>query len=267
MKIRLRGIETFYLEQGNPEGLPVVLIHAYPMSHRMWERQLEALGPDLRVITYDVRGLGATEPGKNPFTFETLVEDLLALLDHLKVGRAVLCGLSMGGYIALRTVQRNPDRVFALILCDTQSTTDTNEGRLHRHEAIQTIEEKGVSTFAEGFAKKVLADETLMEKTEIAGWVKKIVNSNSTLGICRITVALATRLDTTEALAQIKVPTLVVTGEFDKLIPVSKTRDMEEQIPGAQLVVIPKAGHMSNMENPEEFNRQVIGFLNHLSKR
>jgi pimeloyl-ACP methyl ester carboxylesterase len=167
----------------------------------------------------------------------------------------------MGGYIALRTVMRHPERISGLILCDTQSQADQNIGRLHRHEALQTIQQKGVPAFTEGFAKKVLADETLANQPEVVKFLKGIVNSHSPLAISRLTLALTSRLDTTEDLPRIAVPTLVMAGEHDKLIPLENTQSLKDRIPGAELAIIPKAGHMSNMENPEDFNSQLLRFM------
>lgn len=260
-KIKLNGIEVFYLDEGNPKGLPIVLLHAYPMNHLMWDFQMDPLKKDFRIIRYDVRGMGQTEAGPFPFAFETLVDDLIALLDHLQISKAVLCGLSMGGYIALRTVSRNPERVLGLILCDTQSQADQNIGRLHRYEALQTMQQKGVPVWTEGFAKKVLADETFEKQPTVVELLKRIVNSHSTLAVSRLTLALVSRFDTTEELPKIPVPTLVMAGEHDKLIPSENTQSMKERIPGAKLAILPHAGHMSNMENPQEFNSHLLRFM------
>lgn len=261
MKARLRDIDVFYLEEGPPRGLPVVLLHAYPMSHGMWEPQLFSLTQEYRVLGYDVRGLGQTGLGDYPFTMETWVDDLLAFLDHLKIDCAVLCGISMGGYIALRAVQRNPERVKALVLTDTQSLADGNEARLHRHEALQVIQGEGLASYAEGFSKKVLCDHTLQANPQLVQWVQSLVTANSTLGVSRAILALVSRMDTTEALSQIKVPTLVIRGAQDKLIPEENSRALQGAIPGSRLVIIPKAGHFCNMENPEAFNEVLTGFL------
>jgi pimeloyl-ACP methyl ester carboxylesterase len=260
-KVPLNGIEVCFRDEGNPKGPPIVLVHAYPMNHRMWESQIPALITDFRVICYDARGMGQTEPGPFPFAFDTLVDDLVALMDHLKIPQAVLCGLSMGGYIALRTVIRNPERVCGLILCDTQSLADQNIGRLHRHEALQTMQKISLPEWTEGFAKKVLADETFEKQPKVVELLKDIVNSHSVLAVSRLTLALVSRLDTTEGLPKISVPTLVMTGEHDKLIPPEVTRSLKEKIPGAELAIITKAGHMSNMENPEEFNFHMLRFM------
>ena len=260
-KAPLNGIEVSYQDFGKPGCTPIVLIHAYPMNQLMWESQIPALAEDYRIISYDVRGMGQTTATPFPFTLEILVDDLIALLDHLKITQAVLCGISMGGYISLRTVMRNPERVRGLILCDTMSLADQNIGRLHRHEALQTIQEQGVPAYAEGFSKKVLADWTLQQQPEIVARIKKIVSSHSPFAVSCLTLALVSRFDTTEALAKISVPTLILVGDNDKLIPMENIQLLKDKIPNAELAVLPKAGHMSNVENPEEFNSQLLRFM------
>ena len=134
MKARINGSVVYYEDVGNPAALAVVLIHGFPFSHEMWQPQLANLGNRFRAIAYDLRGHGGTNAGDGQYTLEFLVDDLIALLDHLRIKKAVLCGLSMGGYIALRAVQRNPERILGLILADTQAKADSNETKLrHRH--------------------------------------------------------------------------------------------------------------------------------------
>lgn len=260
-KIRLNGIETCLLEQGAEEGLPLVFLHAYPTSHRMWSSQLKALPPKVRGIAYDMRGMGESELVPAYYNFESLVDDLIALLDHCNISRAVLCGLSMGGYLALRTVQRNPDRVKALVLCDTRSEADTNQDRLNRFQALKTIQEKGVKAFTHGFLKKFLSEETRQEKPETVQFLAELVEGNSVSAIEAATMAIATRLDTTENLSNISVPTLIIHGENDGGIPLAVAREMQKKIPGAKLAVIPHSGHFSNLEQPTLFNENLLQFL------
>ena len=132
MKAVVNGGEVFYVERGISDAAPIVLIHGFPFSHEMWEPQIEVLQKRFRVIAYDLRGHGKSGVGDGQYTLEFFVDDLLGLLGHLKIERAVLCGLSMGGYIALRAVERNPERVRSLILADTQSKADSNEAKLKR---------------------------------------------------------------------------------------------------------------------------------------
>jgi 3-oxoadipate enol-lactonase len=255
----------YYEEVGAPSALPVILIHGFPFSHDMWSPQLATLRKTFRVIAYDLRGHGKSDVGDGQYTLEFFVDDLMGLLDNLKIRKAVLCGLSMGGYIALRAVQRNPERILALILADSQARADTNEAKLKRGASIKAVKTDGVKAYAEGFVKAAFAPQSFTAKVGVVDSIRKIIVSNSVLGICGALLALASRTDTTEALSSIKVPTLILVGEHDALTPVLASREMHEKIPNSELHIIPDAAHMSNLENPEVFNDHLLAFLQKLS--
>ncbi len=139
------------------QARPIVLIHGFPFSHEMWSPQIAFLEKKLRVIAYDVRGHGKSDVGDGQYTLELFVDDLIGLLDHLKIEKAVLCGLSMGGYIALRAIERNPERWHALVLCDTSSQADSNEAKLRRAATIRAIKREGVKPFADTFLESAFA--------------------------------------------------------------------------------------------------------------
>lgn len=264
MKIRINNIQMNYAERGLPQGLPVVFIHGFPFNHSMWEPQMKALPNHIRAITYDVRGHGESDVADGQYTLEFFVDDLIGLLDHLVIPQAVLCGLSMGGYIALRAVERRPDRIKGLVLCDTRSETDPNEGKIKRSATIKAIKYDGVAPFAENFVKAVFAEKTFQANPAAVEMIKSSIMSNSPIGICGTALALACRTDTTNSLAQINVPTLIMVGELDKLTPLEAAHSLHEKIPHSQLRIIPQAAHMSNLENPAEFNKHLIEFLNKL---
>ncbi len=264
MKATVNGVEVDFVDVGVPNTLPVVLIHGFPFSHEMWAPQIEVLQKRFRVIAYDLRGHGRSGVGDGQYTLEFFVDDLLALLDHLKIVRAVLCGLSMGGYIALRTVERNPDRVRGLILADTQAKADSNEAKLKRAAAIKSVKANGVKAYAEGFLKSVFAPQTFTNNKAAVEKIRKIIEANSPLGICGALLALASRTETTEALYSIKVPTLILVGEHDALTPPSASQEIHNKIPNSEIHVIPNAAHMSNLENSEEFNKHILDFLGKL---
>ena len=150
-------METFFIEAGDPGGLPVVFIHGFPFSHALWRAQLSALGTGRRLIAYDVRGHGATPPDDGLYTIDLFVDDLIALLDHLNIESAVLCWLSMGGYIALRAADRAPGRLRGLILADTRAEPDANTGKFARVAAAKQIAEKGMGAFSEEFARNLFS--------------------------------------------------------------------------------------------------------------
>lgn len=262
MKVYLHsGVTINYVERGTPAGLPVVFIHGFPFSHRMWEPQMRALPHGIRAISYDLRGHGESQVADGQYTIEFLVDDLMALLDHLVIDKAVLCGLSMGGYVALRAVEKFPDRVRALVLADTRSEGDSNEAKIKRSASILAVKRDGVPAFAEVFVKAVFAPHNLSGQPQIVEFVKTLIRGNTQLGIAGTLVALAARTDTTAALVQIKVPTLIMVGESDSLTPPAASEAMHKKISGSQYVVIPGAGHMSNLENERLFNETLVAFL------
>jgi 3-oxoadipate enol-lactonase len=261
--IKMKNIH--YLDQGPKEASAIVLIHAFPLNLTMWDLQVPPLLEKHRVITYDIRGHGESEVGYGQYTIELFVDDLIDLLDHLKIEKSILCGLSMGGYIALRALERHPERFNALVLCDTLSEADSNEAKIKRSAALKLIKEKGVPFYAEEFVKAAIAPDTFQTNPGVVQTVKEMIQKNSPLGIGGALLALASRTDTTDSLKKIKIPTLILVGEKDQITPPAAALALKEKIPNAQMHVIPQAGHLSHLENPSEFNRRLAAFLGGLS--
>jgi len=261
MRIKLHDIQINYVERGMPQGLPIVFIHGFPFNHSMWEPQMLALPNEYRAIAFDVRGHGDSDVADGIYSVEFFVDDLIGLLDHLVLNQVVVCGLSMGGYIALRAIERHPERFKGLILCDTRSEADSNEAKVKRSASIKAVKTNGVKAFADTFVKAVFAPQTFQLNPAAIAAARAMIEANSPLGICGTLLALAARTDTTASLSAIRVPTLILVGEHDTLTPVSASQAMQEHIPGSELIVIPNAGHMSNMENPEAFNSALLRFL------
>jgi pimeloyl-ACP methyl ester carboxylesterase len=261
MKININNVSLNYIESGKPKSLAVVLIHGFPFSHKMWEPQLRVMPNNIYAIAYDIRGHGSSDVGDGQFTMEIFVDDLIALLNHLSIEKAVLCGLSMGGYIALRTFERHPERVAGLILCNTKSEPDTNEAKVKRTAAMNLIKTEGTRVFGEYFAKDVFCSKTFENKSDTIEFAKQIIRANSSLGICGTQLALASRTDTTPILSAINVPTCIIVGEQDKLTPPSTAQTMHKKITGSELHILPNAAHMSNLENANDFNETIIAFL------
>jgi pimeloyl-ACP methyl ester carboxylesterase len=264
MKATINNCLTRYIDIGISTAPPVIFIHGFPFSHRMWAfpgGQTEALASTNRVIAYDLRGHGESEVGTGHYSIEFFVDDLIGLMNHLSIDKAVLCGLSMGGYIALRAVERHGERVSGLVLCDTRSEPDPNEGKVKRAQAIRDLQENGVRQYAENYVKNVFAPESLQSKPEAVKMIQSIIERTAPLSISGTLMALAARTDTTPSLPFIKVPTLILVGEKDVLTPPAASKAMQEKIPNAQMAVIPNAAHMSNMENPSEFNKHLTAFV------
>lgn len=249
-------------EAGDPKGLPLVLIHAFPMSGAMWGSQLEALKA-FRVLIADLRGFGAT-PLVGPWFIEHAAADVLESIwptagPPLTVpGKAVFMGLSMGGYVALRIVEAYPERVSALVLCDTRAEPDANENKVKRAAAIDFVRANGVDAFLGPFLKEAVAEASALE------FLRRVASKSSPEAVMACLAALAARPDAVPGLSKIKVPTAVLVGSQDKITPLPLSEAMRSRIPGAELHIIPDAGHFSNAENPEAFNERLVSFLKRL---
>jgi len=257
----INGLAMNYQERGLPPGLPVVFVHGFPFSHAMWDQQMMALPQEYRAISYDVRGHGQSDAGDGQYSIEFFVDDLIGLLDHLGIRQAVICGLSMGGYIALRAVERHPERIRALILCDTRSEADSNEAKVKRAGQAKSVKQTGAKAFADGFVKAVFAPATFQNNPKTVDAIKAVIAGTSPLAIAGTLLALSSRPDTTASLSAINVPTLIMVGELDTLTPPAASEAMHKLIKGSTLQVIPQAAHMSNLENPALFNRHLTDFL------
>jgi 3-oxoadipate enol-lactonase len=264
MNFTNQGYRIVYNTYGPAGKIPVILIHGFPFNQEMWQPQVQALQKNFRLVTYDNRGHGQSDVGDGQFMIEYMVDDLMGLLDQIAAPKAVLCGLSMGGYIALRAVERNPDRIHALALCDTRSEADSNEAKLKRAASVRTVKDKGNAGFAEGFLKLIFAPKSFENNPKAVETIRKIILENSPLGVCGTLLALASRTDTTAALAQIKVPTLIMVGDQDPITPPSAAEAMHKAIKGSEMHVIPGAAHMSNLENSNVFNTHLQNFLEKL---
>jgi 3-oxoadipate enol-lactonase len=264
MKAVINNSLTHYIDIGISTAQAVVFIHGFPFTHKMWMfpgGQTEALSGTNRLVAYDVRGHGESEIGQGIFTVEFFVDDLIAIMDHLKIRQAILVGLSMGGYIALRAIERHANRVKALVLCDTKAEPDSNEGKIKRSAGIKTIRTDGTRVFAEEFMKNAVAPESLETKPEVVRNLQSMIERTAPISLCGTLVALAARTDSVPMLKSISCPTLILHGEKDALISLADAKSLKEKIPNAELQLIPKAGHMSNVENPEEFNRHLVDFI------
>lgn len=265
MIVHINGDPFNYVEVGNPSGMPVVFIHGFPFSHEMWKPQLDVMDKRFRAIAYDIRGHGDSYVGDGQYTIEGHVDDLIALLDHLKIQKAVLVALSMGGYITLRALERNPERFRAAVLCDTRSEADGNEGKFKRFASIVAVKKNDSAAFADGFVKNVFAAETFQKNPKAIDQIHTTIRRTPELSIAGTQLALASRTDTTASLPNIKIPVLILVGELDVTTPPAASQAMRDRIHGSELHIIPHAAHMSNIENPEFFNERLLGFLDRVA--
>jgi pimeloyl-ACP methyl ester carboxylesterase len=257
---RVRGIDVSYDDTGG-SGAGLVLLHGFPFGRSMWRGQAEALGGEFRVVAPDLRGSGETPPGVGDVTMETLAEDVAALLDELNLGRVVLGGLSMGGYVAFEFFRKFPERVRALVLADTRPQADTEEGRRAREENARRALKESMAPIVESLLPKVLSAGTRERGGEVSGRVRAMILGASPEGAAASVRAMAARRDQTDLLPSINVPTLILVGSEDAVTPPADAEAMGAKIEGSRLVVVEGAGHLSNVERPEEFNRALVEFM------
>ena len=262
MKAEINGIKIAYTDQG--KGIPVVFVHGYPLSKAMWELQAAALSSSCRVITIDLRGHGESDAPLWHYTVETFADDIQGLLDHLSIGQAVLAGFSMGGYVVFAFYRKYRDQVKGLILADTRPQPDTPEGRQGRFKTAQTAQKDGAGAIAEAMIPKLLSPASVQSRFDLVEAVRQIITQTPVTGIAGDLMAMAERPDSVPLLSEIACPTLILVGEQDGLTPPADAKLMAGKIKKARLEIIPGAGHLSNLENPEAFNSAVRKFLESL---
>lgn len=242
-------------------GIPVIFLHGYPFSKAMWKQQLEFLQATNRVIACDVRGFGKSTYEQSSLSIDLFADDLLTFMYKLHIEKAIICGLSMGGYIALNAMKRFPGHFEALILCDTQCIADSPAVKEKRYKVIDDINVNGVKNFNEEFIKSVFHKDTLSNKKELVETLRTVVFANSQQIITAGLVALAERSETCSTLGAIDIPTLIICGREDEVTPLAQSDFMHQLIEGSIMHVIDDAGHVSNLEQPDEFNQQLLDFL------
>jgi len=257
----LNGSPIHFVDEGPRDAMPVVFVHGFPFSHAMWGPQIEAVAARFRTVAFDVRGHGESAVGDGQYSIEGHVDDLFALLDHLKLPRSVIVGLSMGGYITLRALERAQGRFRGAVLCDTRSESDTDEAKIKRFASMAAVKARGSDFFADGFVTAVFAPGSFERHPDSIAQIRGIIRRTPPLSIAGTLLALASRTDTTASLPSIRVPTMILVGELDATTPVAASEAMHERIPGSELHIIPGAAHMSNLENTPVFNEHLLGFL------
>ena len=248
-------------------GLPLVFLHAFPLNRTMWVDQEKALSTQFRVITIDLRGHGESDAPLWHYSLDQAADDVCGLMDHLSVQQPILVGLSMGGYIALAFYRKYAERVKGLVLADTRAQADTEDGKRARFEMAQTAYKQGPSAIADIMIPKLLSPGTIQTRPELVQRVRGMIEGNQVSGIAGDLMAMAARPDSTPLLQRISCPTQIIVGELDVPTPPADARLMSEKIPNARLAVIPGAGHLSNLEQPELFNESIRSFGSNLTRQ
>jgi len=244
------------------EGLPVLFVHGFPFDRTVWRHQLATLSR-VRRIAPDFRGVGdsGAPPGADGYSLTRYADDLVAVLEAVGVRQAVLCGLSMGGYVIFELLRRHPERVKALILADTKPEPDSTEAKRGREELTQVAQRDGQDAVIERLLPRLLAAATQATQPEVAGQVREMAHRWSVPGLVGALRTLRDRPDSTDTLRDVRVPTLVLVGSEDQIAPPDTARAMAQLIPGAQCHVVPAAGHLAPLEQPLATSRVVADFL------
>jgi 3-oxoadipate enol-lactonase len=252
--------KTAYIEAGH--GRPLVLLHGFPLSKAMWLPQRGGLATLTRVLAPDLPGFGGSRGFEGTPSIDAMADRVVEFIDALRIREPViLCGLSMGGYVALGVSRRHSDRLRGLILADTKADPDDEAGKANRDRTIALAKASGSSAVIDQMMPKLVGSETAERRPEVASELRSIAAAQSSAAVIAALQAMRDRPDANPGLANIAVPTLVLVGEQDTLIPPAKGAELARAISGSELVTIPGAGHIANMERPEAFNAAIRAFL------
>ena len=255
-RIEIKGRLYTYRDVG--QGTPTLWLHAFPLWGASFTPQMESLADMCRLIVPDPRGFGGSAMGPGPSTMELLADDALTLLDELHIDRAVVAGVSMGGYAAMALTRLNPSRVSGLLLVDTQMSADDDAGKQKREETAKAIEAKGPSHLVETLVPKLLsANAPAALRARVTEWVQ----SASVEALTAAVRGMALRTDSRDILARFHGRACVVVGANDTITPPEKAKAMAELLEGSQLEIIPGAAHLTQLEAPEAFNAIARNFI------
>ncbi|HET6180866.1 MAG TPA: alpha/beta fold hydrolase [Candidatus Sulfotelmatobacter sp.] len=261
---RIKSIDAEIVFWTLGDGPAVVLLHPFPAHHELWLPVAEALSTRYRIILPDLRGHGESDIGEGPATMEKHAADIAHVMDDADVGRAPLIGVSIGGYALFEFWRKHRGRAAALGLCNTKAPADGPDARAARLQAANDVLERGTEPFFETMIPRLMGKSTLVNRPDLADGALRMMRKMSPEDVAQVQRGMAARPDSVETLKAINVPTLLVTGDEDILTGITEADLMRQHIPNSQLRVIPKAGHYSPWEQPEEAARILRQFLDSL---
>ena len=260
MFVQIKNFRLAYVQAGS--GLPILFIHGYPLSSALWEPQLSGLVDAAHLLAVDLRGHGASQALPGPYQMDELADDCVAFMDAINVTRPfVACGLSMGGYVTMALFRKHASRLAGLVLAATRGGADSEEGKANRDKATALARQHGVSAVVDTILPKMLSPKTYTRSPELVEGVRKMMEGTSLEGVLGDLMGLRERPDSMTTLQQVFLPTLIMHGTDDQLIPLSEAEAMASAVRGSELEIIPDAGHLLNLEQPELFNGVMRNFL------
>lgn len=246
-------------------GIPLLFIHGYPLSRKIWNPQMDGLSDIASIISADLRGHGESYPFEGEYRMDLLAEDCYQLLvDHHVSIPVIVCGLSMGGYVTLALYRKYPDLFKGMILTSTRSGPDSPEGKANRDAGVKNVQAHGVVYIVDNMLPMLVSPVTFASNRPLVNTIDDIMLETSLNGVVGALQGMRDRPDSTPLLSQVKCPALIIHGADDQLIPVSEAESMHQHLPGSRLVIIPQAGHLPNLEQPELFNQVVREFISAL---
>jgi pimeloyl-ACP methyl ester carboxylesterase len=261
--VHSRTISYFDSSPGDRAARVLLLAHAFPLGGAMWEGQAKALPAGWRLLAPDMRGFGGStlpDPDPNP-SIDDYADDVIDLLRELGVEAPVLGGLSMGGYVTFAVLRRIPGLARAVILADTRAGADSPEGRANRRGMLALVDREGPSGVARDMMPKLLGPTSRDSRPDVEPLVRRLIKQQSPLAIRGAVLRMMERPDSFATLQAIAVPALILVGQEDSLTPVDDSRKMHAMQPNAELVELPAAGHLTNLETPVAFNAALSAFL------
>jgi pimeloyl-ACP methyl ester carboxylesterase len=259
------GTEIFYDVAGS--GSPVVLLHPFPVDHEFWFPISKFLSSQYRLIMPDLRGHGKSGLGEGPATMQKHAADVGRVMSDAGVERAPIVGVSIGGYTIFEFWRRFRERASALVLCNTKAPGDTPEARVGRLDAANEVLQRGTEPFFEGMLQKVLGESTRSSRPDLVEGALRMMRKMTAEDVAGVQRGMAERPDSMGTLKTINAPTLIVTGDEDKMTGVPEAELMKQNIAGSQLRVIAKAAHYSPWEQPEETGKILRNFLDSIHSR
>ncbi|MEX0977658.1 MAG: alpha/beta fold hydrolase [Pirellulales bacterium] len=264
-RLRAGNVELQVLCSGL--GMPVLLVHGFPLDHSMWDAQIAQLSRRWRVVAPDLRGFGGSQVTPGTVTMEQMADDMAALVDVVGIDEPIVfCGLSMGGYVALEFWRKYASRLRGLVLCDTRAAADTPEAAAGRLDTAKNVLRDGTAGLADAMLSKLLAPTTLQDNPSLVAIERQKILAAQPEGVAAALRGMAARRDFRGDLATISLPTMVIVGEHDAISTVNEMRGIAKAIPDAEFVIIPGAGHMTPLEDPDGFNEAIEQFLTRVER-
>jgi len=259
-KVSAGDVDLHLLDEG--EGDVLLFVHGFPLSHAMWGEQVAAFRGTHCVLAPDLRGFGANEPASGVVTMEQYADDLVAILDALRIQEPItLCGLSMGGYIAWRFWERHASRLRRLILCDTRARADDSAMQDQRAKTAARAISNGMDSLSRMMAANLFAKETAQRSPEIVDATRQVIANSAPESVAAALHGMAARTDMTPSLSKIQTPVLALCGEHDEITPAAEMESMAGDLPNAEYQTIKNAGHMAPLENPSDVNAAIQDWL------